>query len=35
MERPLAHSTAAVNGDAVTAQMPSRGIVSVKVSLAR
>jgi alpha-mannosidase len=35
MERPLAHSTAAVSGDAVTVQVPGRGIVSVKVRIAR
>jgi alpha-mannosidase len=35
MERPVAHSTAAVNGDAVTVQMPSRGIVSIKVAFVR
>ncbi|MBM4457061.1 MAG: alpha-mannosidase [Chloroflexi bacterium] len=31
MERPLARSTAAVVGDAVTANLPYRGIVSIKV----
>ena len=35
MERPLPGSTAAVNGAAVTAQLPGRGIVSVKVAFAR
>jgi alpha-mannosidase len=35
MERPLARSTAAVAGDTVTAELPGRGIVSVKVAFAR
>jgi alpha-mannosidase len=35
MERPLPRSTAAVAGDTVTAELPGRGIVSVKVAFAR
>ena len=35
MERPLAHSSATVQGDACTVDVPCRGIASVKVTLTR